>query len=401
MADDEIDFDDGDDFDDEVFSLADPNLTDGQLEKAFEQGRFRLIQERNDFMLPQVYDFVREKKWINVSPEYQRRQRWDDKKKSALIESFLMGIPVPPVFLYEIDLNRYEVMDGQQRLNTICEFINNELTLSGLVIWPSLNDKIFANLPPVLKRGVNRAKISSNILIADAFKEDEHIDDIRSLVFQRLNTGGEKLNAQELRNCVFSGSFNDLLIELGSIRTFTDAWGIPPHEEHIRDDGFVGDELKQNNLYKTMNDCHIVLRFFAFQDEEKIVGSVKKILDNCMSESRNLAEDEIDERRNRFSIALQTAVELFGDEAFRLPPNEGGRRLLSRPLYDAVMIAIDRLRDRRDQLLDCRADIITATNDALGDPVKYEIVVGRPNTADAIKLRINAVHEIFENAIGQ
>src|SRR5262245_40307540 len=103
--------------------------TASAIEALYDSGEYRLTQERNDFLLPQIRDFVIEKQWMNLRPEYQRRLVWDRKKKSLFVESMLMNVPIPPVFLYEIDLNRYEVMDGQQRLNAILEFYDNQFTL--------------------------------------------------------------------------------------------------------------------------------------------------------------------------------------------------------------------------------------------------------------------------------
>ena len=99
--------------------------SDRAIEKFFERGRLRVVQDRNDFFLPHVVDFIEGRKWGNLRPEYQRRLRWDQKKKSKLIESFIMNVPVPPVFLYETILGRFEVMDGQQRLNSIVDFMQN------------------------------------------------------------------------------------------------------------------------------------------------------------------------------------------------------------------------------------------------------------------------------------
>ncbi|MCP4317663.1 MAG: DUF262 domain-containing protein [Hyphomicrobiales bacterium] len=90
-----------------------PNATDKTIEKHFETGRLRVVQDRNDFFLPHVVDFIEGRKWGNLRPEYQRRLRWDVGKKSKLIESFIMNVPVPPVFLYEKDVGSFEVMDGQ------------------------------------------------------------------------------------------------------------------------------------------------------------------------------------------------------------------------------------------------------------------------------------------------
>jgi hypothetical protein len=100
--------------------------TNAQLESLYDESSARILQERNDFFLPQVRDFISKHRWVNLRPEYQRRHRWDKKKQSRLIESLLMNVPVPPVFLYEKDLNRYEVMDGQQRLVSILDFYSNK-----------------------------------------------------------------------------------------------------------------------------------------------------------------------------------------------------------------------------------------------------------------------------------
>src|ERR1043166_2852261 len=102
------------------------------LSEIYRSGESRITQERLDFLLPQVMGLIRDSKWLNLRPEYQRRIVWSNKKKSLFIESLLMNIPVPPVFLYEYDLSRYEVIDGQQRLNTIVEFYEDRLALRGL-----------------------------------------------------------------------------------------------------------------------------------------------------------------------------------------------------------------------------------------------------------------------------
>jgi hypothetical protein len=89
---------------------------------------------------------------------------WDKKKKSLFIESLLMNVPVPPVFLYEYDLNRYEVMDGQQRLNSILEFYENRLVLTGLETWSALNGLTYSECPPRIRAGLDRGKNARQLL---------------------------------------------------------------------------------------------------------------------------------------------------------------------------------------------------------------------------------------------
>jgi hypothetical protein len=140
-----------------------PTIKD--LEKKFGETAFRLTQERNDFFLPQVRDFVLEKKWLNLRPEYQRRLVWDNQKRSLFIESLLLNVPIPPVFLYEWDLSRYEVMDGQQRLNCIVDYYENGFALKGLEKWSELNGSRYKELPDTIQRGLDRRRISATVLL--------------------------------------------------------------------------------------------------------------------------------------------------------------------------------------------------------------------------------------------
>ena len=161
-----------------------PALTPKQIEKMYDSGENRVTQERSDFLLPQILEWVRQKRWINIRPEYQRRLVWDRRKKSLFIESLLMNIPIPPVFLYEYDLSRYEVMDGQQRLNAVLEFYEGDLVLSGLTTWKALNGLTYSGCPPRIRRGLDRRRISANVLLAENIKKKTDADFIRRTVFE-------------------------------------------------------------------------------------------------------------------------------------------------------------------------------------------------------------------------
>jgi hypothetical protein len=138
--------------------------TSRDLENLYDETSGRILQERNDYLLAQIRDFVQTKKWVNLRPEYQRRRRWDDKKQSKLIESLLMNVPVPPIFLYETELSRYEVMDGQQRLVSIIDFYGNKLELRGLKAWSALNGMTYRELPGRLKRGLAGKEVAQAVI---------------------------------------------------------------------------------------------------------------------------------------------------------------------------------------------------------------------------------------------
>jgi Protein of unknown function DUF262 len=369
------------------------------LEKKFGETAFRLTQERNDFFLPQVRDFVSQKRWLNLRPEYQRRLVWDDQKRSLFIESLLLNVPIPPVFLYEWDLSRYEVMDGQQRLNCIVDFFENGFALKGLEKWSELNGSRYRDLPETLKRGLDRRRISATVLlVGSADQTVPEQSDVRKLVFERLNTGGQQLNAQELRNCLYAGPFNDLLIKLSRHRAFTDIWEIPPYEENVDRRGDVSEALRNNPKYRRMQDCEIVLRFFAFRKRSNIKGSVRAMLDRCMVEHLHATDEDIFRLEKDFVERLELAAKVFGKAVFRYE-DEDGRWQLSVPLYDGVMVALDRLWQRRKNLILSKADAVAKVTHVLKNEANFEVIVGRPNTARAVQKRMDILAKAIESAI--
>jgi Protein of unknown function DUF262 len=383
--------------DDEVLPLEVPVLEEGasdkEIEDFFKTGRLSVQKEENKIFLIYVVDFIRGRKWGDLRPEYQRRLRWDNQKKSRLIESFLMNVPVPPVFLYEKSIGEFEVMDGQQRLNAILEFFEGTLELEGLQVWKALNGRRFGDLPPLVRKGLERAAVSTLTLTPEDDETNPYARALRSQVFDRLNTGGEKLNAQELRNALWGGPFNEAVIRLASLKTFTDAWNIPPHAEHILSNGWPDDTLRDNNLYKRMMDVEIVLRFFAFKDTAKIAGSVRKMLDDTAQKGSSLGKADASKLEAEFESTLSFAAEVFGNELFKLAP--AGKQeigLPSRPLYDAVMISMYNLREQAGQIK-VKSEHIRQRITEMTTPEapEYEALVGRANTAQSIKDRIKLV----------
>ena len=387
---------------DEISVMTLPSdASDRQMEKYFEQGRLRVVQDRNDFFLPHVLDFIEGRSWGNLRPEYQRRLRWDNTKKSRLIESFIMNVPVPPIFLYESEIGRFEVMDGQQRLNAVVDFFNNRFRLSRLRIWPALNGRVFSELPPRIRRGLERAKISAITLMSDVGELSENSIDLRAQVFERLNTGGEKLNPQELRNALYAGPFNQLLISLAKDPRFTKAWKIPNHDENTLSDGSPTDALKKNNLFKRMTDVEIVLRFFAFKEPGRISGSVRSMLDNTMIRYRKTDEHKISILEAEFKDSIDLCTTVFGDDVFEIPKGRYvPKARLSRPFFDAQMVVMHQMSDRREAI-EHHAATVKKNVLGLADPrsSSYELIVGRANTAEAVRSRIEAVAEAVNGVL--
>jgi len=197
-----------------------------------------------------------------------------------------------------------------------------------------------------------------------------------------LNTGGIRLNPQELRNALYPGQFNAMLIGLARSRPFTEIWGIPPYV--VGEELEPSDALLRNAIFASLADAELVLRFFALRDavEKNKSGSLRTILDRFMESQSSVGESGVEAMQTQFTQVLTRLRSVFGEVTFRL--KDRGR--LSRPLYDALMIALS-----QDPTIDVESNAVSirqALDQALGDEDAYEILVGRGNTIAAVHERV-------------
>ncbi|MEW6383454.1 MAG: hypothetical protein AB1514_05700, partial [Pseudomonadota bacterium] len=282
-------------------------------------------------------------------------------------------------------------------LSTVSEYLSNEFPLSGLENLRFLRGKRYRELPPRIRRGLARASISAIVLLHESQSQDGDPSAVRRYVFQRLNTGGKALNPQEIRNSFYSGPFNDLIVKLTRIPDFCDAFGIPRYTETDENEYYENPSRKANNLYKRMDDCQLVLRFFAFLNPENIRGSVRSILDNTMERHASSSQDELTALSEKFKSALAAATAIFGDDIFTLPPNSNGVRRTSAALYDAVMVSLANRSAHYQQLIDRREDVRSAIDQLSTD--NSALITGRANTAASITGRITAVGQVLDSVL--
>ena len=378
--------------------MALPKKTVKQSEERYLRESRDISLERNDFLVSQIVDFIAQKRWFNLQPEYQRRNVWEKPRKALFIESLLLNLPVPPIFLYEPEINRYEVMDGQQRLTSLVEFVRNRFALTGLQKWAELNKLTYDELPPSMRRGLMRQRISVVVLQPPLPDSAINGDELRRIVFERLNTGGRALNAQEIRNCIYASDFSSLLVELSFSPDFNDATGMPRYEENVVN-GNISSSLGDEKFFNRMEDCEYILRFFAFRrPKSTIKGAVKRILDNTMEHYALASGEELAELKNIFHSRLSFALQLFGDEAFFLHLEKNKKRR-SAPLFDAIMVACDQFYDHKETLLQKSAEVRTFIPKWLNDEKKYEIIVNKANTADSTKERLALFKEALESCL--
>jgi Protein of unknown function DUF262 len=362
------------------------------IEKKYADSQLRILRTAQDWPLHYVRQTLEKGDMININPIYQRRSRWDNKAKSLLIESFLLNIPVPPLYLYEYDYNKYEVMDGLQRFTAISGFLKDEYALRGLEFWKELNGKKYSQLPDIIQKGLLRRNLSAIVLLVETSQiaSDQMTLDVRQALFNRLNTGGEPLNNQEIRNAMNPSNFNQMVHRLSRDDMFCEIWRISKGDASQNE---VRAALDRNTLYRTMADCEIVLRVFAVKDEidRPLGGSMKSILDRCLKLHTGDSDPQILAAENAYKTALSKWYNSFGSAIFIIPSSQRA----SRPLFDALMVAL--MRNSDFPLEDSRDRISETIKLALGNPIDYETLVGRGNTAESVHNRVNLAEKIINS----
>ena len=163
------------------------SISDEKINEKYLKGEIRIITEQARYPLDTISTMLSSGKY-ELNPEYQRRKRWGIIQQSKLIESFIINVPIPPIFLYEVEYAKYEVMDGLQRLTAIDDFYNCKFSLEGLEEWKELNGKTYDKLPLKIREGIDRRYLSSIVLLNETAKHKEDAEFLKQIVFGRLNS---------------------------------------------------------------------------------------------------------------------------------------------------------------------------------------------------------------------
>jgi len=251
-----------------------------------------------------------------VIPDFQREYVWDNPKASRLIESLLLNIPIPVLYFAETDQAQYEIVDGHQRVFSVVRYLNNQFALSGLHISNEFKGKRFHQLPEREQRFLRTRSMRAIVIAADSSPT------MKFEVFERLNTGGLALNAQEIRNAIYGGTFNNLLKELETHKVFRGALGL-------------------SRVRKRMVDRELVLRFLAMHDELATYRTpLVRFLNDYMREHRSAGSAWISRRRDLLIATASTAAAVYPNGAFRVTNLNGDptEKSVNRALYDAQML---------------------------------------------------------------
>jgi hypothetical protein len=383
---------------DKLPTESDRKMSDEEINAKYAKRELRIVTESNREQLPNFVEALKRPNWMELRPFYQRRPRWDPVRQSKLIESFIMNIPVPPLFVYESDLAKYEVMDGQQRITAIQEFYANKLKLEGLEQWPELNGRIYDKLPSEIRKGIDRRSISYIVLLKESAETTEEEALLRQQVFERLNTGGVELENQEIRNCIYHGRFNNLLLNLTKHSAFREAWGLPAYSES--EEKNPPEELTNNNFFRQMRDAEIILRFFALRHAENYRRGMAGFLDLYMVRSKRFTDDDINVLGVVFRQTIELAHAIYGKQMFH-PWDKNKQTQTERPYVayaDALLVGLSRHLDKADLLLAKKDKVIEQTRSLIANNPPGTFT-GQKNTKKDVQERIRLFDEMLQQAL--
>jgi len=291
------------------------------LSEEISDERRKLSSDRMDISFGELINLHKNDELI-IRPEYQRLFRWTSKQKTALIESILLSIPIPPIFVSEDEDGIWELVDGLQRVATFISFfgelkinisetdiiedfneielddeekikISNKWVLEAGVLVENLEGFDIDTLPSKLKLNLKRAVCRVEIL------RGESSTAMKYELFKRLNSGGSKLTPQEIRNAIYRGTnpkLNELTLELSKNKIFSKLTNLS--------------KAKKQELY----DQELILRFIAFLgNAEKVNENTEKFLDNFMETSVKNRDFDYNFYRDIFAKVMNL-IDSIGDE---------------------------------------------------------------------------------------
>lgn len=253
-------------------------------------------------------------------PPFQRRYVWNKEEASKFIESLLLGLPVPGIFLsQEKEDKRLLIVDGQQRLLTLKYFYDklfkdtSEFRLVG--VQQDLEGKTYDDLEVA-----DRNRLDDSIIHSTIIKQDEPDDGDSSIyqIFERINSGGRPLSPQEIRACIYHGEYNELLVDFASKnKNWRSIIG-----------GSHNDRLKEEEL---------ILRYFSLLLEPHVYKKpMKEFLNKQMATNRNFEKYSEKELKALFEPTVDFINSSLGERAFRV------QRGIHSAVFDAIMIATTR-----------------------------------------------------------
>lgn len=276
------------------------------------------------FELKRKYDKDR----ICIDPDFQRNLVWTNKQKSELIESVIMQIPLPLIYLAENEDGKLVVVDGRQRLTTFFQFLDNEFRLKDLKILPQINGMNFNELEESHLYSRYVTIIEDTQLVVQIIKYPTK-DRVRFEIFDRVNRGGTPLNKQEMRNALYQGNATKLLDELSKMKSFKDATGGAISPKHMKDKYVILRALCFYLLWRGNILDKNKKRMEYRSDMEELLGAGMNLFNKMDLNSIFLLKQLFDRTMTR-------AYQCLGKDGFRIPSNGKIRRPISMTLFETL-----------------------------------------------------------------
>ncbi len=362
-------------------------------EKPWNPAKIRITTK--NFSLREVLEQITDGE-VDLSPDFQRDYVWKRRQRTRLIESILLGIPLPAFYFNQDDDGTYQVVDGVQRLSTISRFMNDMhvLEANDLEYLHDLHGRRYTQLDPASLRRFKTAQIVVHVI------EPQTPDEVKYDIFGRVNTLGSPLSAQEIRHAMSKSRSRQFLRELSELESFDHATGMnfwrrdsDASKERIRDSG-------------RMMNRELVLRFCAFRQfssqeyrrypslDSYLVEYTKRI-DGRSDTGAAFTDAELVRIGSEFDLAMTNASAILEKAAFRrYPPNQTRRGPINRAVFESQAVALSRYE--LSQLLPYKAEITQAFRNLFevdeysravtvgtGDPRRVEVRLDR--TAAALR----------------
>jgi len=320
-----------------------------------------------------------------VKPELQRNYVWDKPEASRFIDSILLGLPIPSIFLAKTKEEKLLIIDGFQRFMTVRDYVKGVFSKDNSVFKLSRTEKIhekwrgkaFVELSEDEKRKIRNTTIHAIIFM----QQHPTIGDTSLFqIFERINSSGRTLLPQEIRNCIYQGPINTLLFELNENQKWRVLWGSERRDDRMR-------------------DLEFILRFFALSDK-KIFDeqdapsriSLKKYLNQYM-ESVN-KQSVIDDLRSRFNNTVDVVYAAFGISAFHNISSDHTKIIpaFSPTIYDSIMISVDHELTNKNYIVNI-ADFEKRKLDLLKDKSYQELLYQETMRVPNIVSRVKRMYE--------
>ena len=326
---------------------------------------------------------------ICLDPDFQRNFVWKQKQKSELIESVIMGIPLPLIYLAETMEGNLIIVDGRQRLTTFFHFMDNKFALNGLKILPDLNGCRFSDFEEDKKKRKFATDIEDFQLVIQIIKYPTP-DRVRFDIFDRVNRGGTPLNNQEMRNALYQGKSTRLLSSLAESEQFQNATGKSISPTH-------------------MKDRYIILRAVSFWmwregklknsdgEEIKYRSDIEEFLGYAMEQLNRASDQEIATIQEIFLEEMLVIYDILGEDAFRIPTENKKRRPVNMILFESLFYFF-RLIMKDSEGLD-PFDITKAVQEIMEDSVFLEALTYNVDSAVHVEERFRVVTQKYKELL--